>query len=205
MLNVQWHANVFAHLLRLPMPYFEKRHLGDIVSRFRSIDAVQRTVTTAFIETIVDGGMTLVICLVMYRYSAMLTCICAAATAVYALSRHLAYSATRAAAEEQIAGTARQESHFLETVRGVRAVKLFERQEERRTAWLGLLVDQVNAGLRAQKIQVALRLLNGTLFGLENILVVYVGARAVLNGQFSVGMLIAFVSYQRQFSARVGH
>ncbi len=204
MLNVQWHANVFAHLLRLPMPYFEKRHLGDIVSRFRSIDAVQRTVTTAFIETIVDGGMTLVICLVMYRYSAMLTCICAAATAVYALSRHLAYSATRAAAEEQIAGTARQESHFLETVRGVRAVKLFERQEERRTAWLALLVDQVNAGLRTQKIQVALRLLNGTLFGLENILVVYIGARAVLNGQFSVGMLIAFVSYQRQFSARVG-
>ena len=49
-LNVQWHANVFAHLLRLPLPYFEKRHLGDIVSRFRSIDAIQRTVTTAFIE-----------------------------------------------------------------------------------------------------------------------------------------------------------
>ncbi len=204
MLNVQWHANVFAHLLRLPMPYFEKRHLGDIVSRFRSIDAVQRTVTTAFIEAIVDGGMALVLCAVMYRYNATLAWICAVATALYAFSRHVAYTATRVAAEEQIAGTARQESHFLETVRGVRAVKLFERQEERRTAWLALLVDQVNAGLRTQKIHVLLRFVNGTLFGIENILVVYLGARAALNGQFSVGMLVAFVSYQRQFSARVG-
>lgn len=83
-------------------------------------------------------------------------------------------------------------------------MKLFERQEERRTAWLALLVDQVNASLRTQKIQVLLRLVNGTLFGIENILVVYLGARAALNGQISVGMLMAFVSYQRQFSVRVG-
>jgi ATP-binding cassette, subfamily B, bacterial CvaB/MchF/RaxB len=202
-LNVQWHANVFAHLLRLPLPYFERRHLGDIVSRFRSIDAVQRTLTTSLIEGIVDGGMTLVLLGVMYRYSEPLTWICAAATVLYALGRHLAYSALRGAAEEQIAATARQESHFIETVRGLRAVKLFDRQEERRTAWLGLLVDQVNAGLRGQKIHVLLRLVNGTLFGVENILVVFVGARAVLDGQFSIGMLMAFVSYQRQFSARV--
>ena len=56
-LNVQWHANVFAHLLELPLPFFEKRHLGDIVSRFRSIDAIQRTITTSFIEAAVDGCM----------------------------------------------------------------------------------------------------------------------------------------------------
>jgi ATP-binding cassette subfamily B protein RaxB len=201
--NVQWHANTFGHLLRLPLPYFEKRHLGDVVSRFRSIDAVQKTLTTALIEGIVDGGMTLVLFAVMYRYSALLTWICAAATAFYALIRHAAYSPLRGAAEEQIAGAAKQESHFIETVRGLRAIKLFDRHEERRCAWLALLVEQVNAGLRAQKIHVLLRLLNGTVFGVENILVVFVGARAVLDGQVSIGMLMAFVSYQRQFTARV--
>jgi ATP-binding cassette subfamily B protein RaxB len=203
LLNVQWHANVFAHLLRLPLPYFEKRHLGDIVSRFRSIDAVQRTLATALIEGIVDGGMTLVLLAVMYRYSETLTWVCAAATALYALGRHLAYSALRHAAEEQIASTARQESHFIETVRGLRAVKLFDGQDERRTAWLALLVEQVNASVRGQKIHVLLRLVNGVLFGVENILVVLIGARAVLDGEFSIGMLMAFVFYQRQFSARV--
>jgi ATP-binding cassette subfamily B protein RaxB len=177
--------------------------LGDIVARFRSIDAIQRTVTTAFVEAIVDGGMTLVLLAVMYRYSPALAWICAAATALYALGRQLAYQPLRAAAEEQIAGAAQQESHFIETVRGLRAIKLFERHEERRAAWLALLVEQVNAGLRAQKIQILLRFVNGTLFGAENVLVVLVGAQAILAGQFSVGMLVAFVSYQRQFSLRV--
>jgi ATP-binding cassette subfamily B protein RaxB len=202
-LNVQWRANVFAHLLTLPLAFFEKRHLGDVISRFRSIDAIQRTLTTAFIEAVVDGCMTLILLVLMYRYSPLLTWICAGATGLYALSRALAYSPLYAASEEQIAHTARQESHLLETVRGLRSIKLFRRHDERRNAWLNLLVEQVNAGLRAQKVQIALRLANGVLFGVENVVAVYLGARAVLDGQFSVGMLIAYISYKRQFSSRL--
>src|SRR5262249_49538552 len=91
----------------------------------------------------------------------------------------------------------------LETVRGLRSIKLFRRHDERRGAWLSLLVEQINAGLRAQKSQIVLRLTNGVLFGVENVLAIYLGARAVLDAQFSVGMLIAFISYKRQFSSRL--
>jgi ATP-binding cassette subfamily B protein RaxB len=202
-LALQWHANVFAHLLRLPAPYFEKRHLGDIVSRFRSIDAIQRTVTTAFIEAIVDGAMSLLLLIVMFSYSPRLTLVCLAATALYAAGRWLAHTPLRDARLEQIAGAAKQDSHFIETVRGVRAIKLFQRGEERRAAWLALLVEQVNAGLRAQRLGIALRGTNGLLFGLENILVIYLGATLVLDGAFSTGMLLAFVAYKRQLALRV--
>jgi ATP-binding cassette subfamily B protein RaxB len=202
-LNVQWRANVFAHLLTLPLAFFEKRHLGDVISRFRSIDAIQRTLTTAFIEACVDGCMTLILLVLMYRYSPRLTWLCAGATGLYALSRALAYPPLRAAGEEQIAHTARQESHLLETVRGLRSIKLFRRHDERRFAWLNLLVEQVNAGLRAQKLQIALRLTNGVLFGVENVVAVFLGARAVLDAEFSVGMLLAYISYKRQFSTRL--
>jgi ATP-binding cassette subfamily B protein RaxB len=202
-LNVQWHANVFAHLLELPLPFFEKRHLGDIVSRFRSIDAIQRTITTSFIEAVVDGVMTLLLAALMYSYSPRLTWICVGATGLYALGRSLVYAPLRAASEESIAHTARQESHFLESVRGLRAIKLFRRQRERRSAWLALLVEQVNSGLRAQRLQIALRSMNGLLFGIENIVVIFLGARAVLDAQLSAGMLVAYVSYKRQFSSRL--
>ncbi|HVS22446.1 MAG TPA: peptidase domain-containing ABC transporter [Gammaproteobacteria bacterium] len=202
-LNVQWRANVFAHLLTLPLGFFEKRHLGDVISRFRSVDAIQRTLTTAFIEACVDGCMTLLLLVLMYRYSPRLTWICAGATGLYALSRALAYPPLRAAGEEQIAHTARQESHLLETVRGLRSIKLFRRHDERRFAWLNLLVEQVNAGLRAQKLQIALRLTNGVLFGVENVVAVFLGAQAVLDAEFSVGMLLAYISYKRQFSTRL--
>lgn len=202
-LNVQWHANVFAHLLRLPVPYFEKRHLGDVVSRFRSIDAIQRTVTTASIEAIVDGGMSVLLLAVMCCYSLPLTAVCLAAVALYTAGRCLAHAPLKRARHEQIAGAAKQESHFIETVRGIRAIRLFQRGGERRAAWLALLVEQVNAGLRAQKLAIALRTANGLLFGIENVLVVYLGASLVLDGRFSTGMLLAFVAYKRQLAVRV--
>ncbi len=202
-LGVQWHANMLTHLLRLPMTYFEKRHLGDIVSRFRSIDTIQRTITTAFIEAIVDGLMTVIVLVVIFLYSRILSFICLGAMALYASCRWLWYRPLRLATEEQLIHAAKQESHFLETVRGIRTIKLFQRQEERRTSWLGLLVDQVNAGLRTQKLQIFYRLVNGLLFGLENVLVIYFGARLVLDGSFSAGMLMAFMAYKDQFSSRV--
>jgi ATP-binding cassette subfamily B protein RaxB len=202
-LNVQWHANVFSHLLRLPLSYFEKRHLGDIVSRFRSIDAIQRAVTTASIEAVVDGAMAALLLVVMIWYSPLLTSVCTAATVLYAGSRALTHRPLREARDEQIAAAAKQESHFIETVRGVRAIKLFARGGERRSGWLALLVEQVNAGLRAQRLGVALKGGNGLLFGLENVVVIYLGARLVLDAQLSTGMLLAFLAYKRQFSLRV--
>ena len=202
-LGLQWHANVFAHLLRLPVPYFEKRHLGDVVSRFRSIDAIQRTVTAAAIEAIVDGAMSVLLLIVMVCYSVPLTLLCLAAVTLYVLGRLLAHGPLRDARAEQIANAAKQDSHFIETVRGIRAIRLFRRADARRAAWLALLVEQVNAGLCAQKLGIALRTANGLLFGLENVLIVYLGASLVLEGRFSTGMLLAFVAYKRQLALRI--
>lgn len=53
--RVQWQANIFSHLIRLPMAYFQKRHLGDIVSRTSSINEIQRVLTSAFAESLFDG------------------------------------------------------------------------------------------------------------------------------------------------------
>jgi ATP-binding cassette subfamily B protein RaxB len=202
-LTAQWQVNVFRHLLRLPLGYFEKRHLGDVLSRFRSVDVIQRTFTGPFVEAFVDGLTAFVILAVMLRYSPPLTAVCVSATVLYALSRACTYRPLRRAVEEQIAHAAKQESHFLETVRGARAIKLYQREDERRSAWSSLLVEQINAGLRTQKLHVLHRVGNGLLLGIENVLVVAIGAGLVLDSRFSVGMLVAFVAYKRQFGARV--
>lgn len=202
-LSLQWHANVLSHLLRLPLGYFERRHLGDIVSRFRSIDVIQRTLTGTFVEAVVDGLMTAFVAIVMWRYSPTLTALAAGAVTLYALIRRLSYRPLRDATEQQIVHAATQESHFLETVRGARAIKLFRREAERRSSWLALLSEQMNAGLRAQKLQIVCRALNGIVFGVENVLAVAIGARLVLDVQLSVGMLLALLAYKGQLTARV--
>ena len=127
-LSIQWQANVFTRLLRLPLSYFEKRHLGDTVSRFRSIDVIQRTLTTTFIEAMADGMVTVITLLVIFLYSPALSWICVGALSIYALIRWAWYSPLRHATEQNIVHAAKQESHFLETVRGVKAIKLYRRR-----------------------------------------------------------------------------
>jgi len=86
----------------------------------------------------------------------------------------------------------------------MRAIQLFHRQDERRASWLALMVDQINANLRTQKLQLLYQQWNGLLFGIENLIVIYVGSRMVMDGSFTVGMLMAFNSYKGQFDSRVG-
>ncbi|WP_069233691.1 MULTISPECIES: peptidase domain-containing ABC transporter [Burkholderia] len=203
-LNVQWRANVFTHLLSLPVKYFERRHLGDVVSRFGSIDTIQQTMTSSFLSAVIDGLMTIVTLAMMFVYSRTLAFVSLGTMLLYALMRWLWYRPLRLATEDQIIHTAKQQSHFLETVRGVKTIKLFNRQSERRSSWLTLLVEQVNAGLHVQKLQLLYQQINGLLFGIENLLIIWLGARLVMDGQFTVGVLMAFNAYKGQFDSRVG-
>ena len=202
-LNLQWLANVFSHLLRLPVSFFEKRHLGDVVSRFGAVNTIQRTLTSSFVEALIDGVMAVVTLAMMAIYSSALTIVAVGAVSLYGLLRWCFYEPLRRATEEHIVHTAKQQSHFLETVRGVQSIKLFGRQEERRSRWLNLVVDAVNQDLVTQRLGLGFRCANGLVFGVERVAIVWLGALLILDGAFSVGMLFAFVAYKEQFSARV--
>jgi ATP-binding cassette, subfamily B, bacterial CvaB/MchF/RaxB len=202
-LNLQLIGNLFRHLLRLPMQYFEKRHLGDVASRFESLNVIQRTLTTGFIEAILDGIMAIVTGLMMLIYSWKLALVVFLAGLLYGVLRIMLYRPFRQAQEEQISHAARQQSNFLETVRGIQSVKLFNRQLQRRTVYENLVVDNFNAGIRVQKLGIVFHALNGLLFGIENIAVVWFGGLLVLDGGFSIGMLFAFIAYKQQFTARI--
>jgi ATP-binding cassette, subfamily B, bacterial CvaB/MchF/RaxB len=201
-LNFQWLGNVFAHLLKLPQEYFEKRHLGDIVSRFGSISTIQKTLTTGFVQAIVDGVLVIGTFVMMFIYSPKLAVIATVAVVIYTLLRWMIYRPLREATTEQIIHAAKQQTHFLETTRGVQSVRLFGRSEERRMGWMNMLVEQFNADLRVQKIANIYQTVNTSLFGIERIIIIWLGALAVLEREFSVGMLFAFIAYKDQFSTR---
>ena len=202
-ISVQWSVNVFAHLIRLPLAWFEKRHLGDIVSRFDSIGAIQKTLTTSFIEAVIDGVMTIVTLCMMFFYSALMSLITLTAVVLYALLRILVYAPLRRATEEQIVLSAKQQSTFLESARGAQAIKLFGREGQRQIMWHNRVVDTTNRLVATQKFMILYRLANGTLLGLELILSVWLGAQLVLANVFSIGMLFAFMTYKAVFASRI--
>ena len=202
-LNVQWLANVFQHLVKLPLPYFQRRHLGDILSRFNSVNTIQNALTTGFIGAILDGVMSIGLIVMMLVYSPTLTGICAAAMGLYFLLRLAFYGALRSASEFEIVFAARQQSIFMETIRGIHTLRIFGRSEDRVSRWLNVVIDQKNCSLRTQRIGMLFNTGNSLLFGVENILVLLLGALMVMDRTFSVGMLFAFISYKSQFSGRI--
>ncbi len=204
-INMSMLADLFAQLIRLPLAWFEKRNIGDILSRFRSIDAIQRTLTTTFVEAIVDGLMVALTLGVMFFYSTTLTSVVIGAAALYGLTRWLFYYPQRRATDEQLGHEAKSGSHFIETLRGMMAIKLNMREQERRSGYQNLVVDHVNAGVRVQQIAIVHRAANGLIFGIENVAVIWLGAYAVMAGQLTVGMLFAFLTFKLLFLTRINN
>jgi ATP-binding cassette subfamily B protein RaxB len=202
-LNLQWVANVFTHLIRLPMAWFEKRHLGDVVSRFGSIGAIQQTLTTGFLEAILDGMLAIATLGMMLLYSPKLTMLVLAAVFAYGLLRALSYGPLREASMESMVLSAKAQSCFMETIRGVQAIKLFGRELDRRSRWMNLTVDSINRNVRTQKFMLWFGIANTTVFGLQNLLIFWLSAHMIMDGNFSVGMMFAFGSYSGQFTGRM--
>lgn len=208
-LSLQWMGNVFAHLVRLPTTFFEKRHLGDIASRFGAVNAIQQTLTTAAIEAVLDGLMAVAALVMMLIYAPQLAGIVVGAVVAYGLLRWAMYAPLRDAAAERVVMAAKENTHFLETLRAIAPLKLFGREEERRARWQNLVVDVQNRDVRTAKLGIGFSTANLAIFGLENLLVFWVGGKLILDGQlggtpsFTVGMSFAFIAYKGQFTSRV--
>jgi len=202
-INLKLLTNLFNHMLRLPLGWFEKRNIGDIVSKFRSVDAIQRTLTTTFVETAIDGFMVILTVIVMSYYSITLTTVVVVAALLYGLARWTFYYPQRYATDEQLAHEARSGTHFIETLRGMMAIKLNLRESERRSAYQNLVVDQTNSGVRVQNVGILQRASNALIFGLENVIVIWLAALLVMEGKFTVGMLYAFIGFKLLFLTRM--
>ncbi|AVR98803.1 peptidase domain-containing ABC transporter [Pseudoduganella armeniaca] len=202
-IGLQWTTRVFSHLLRLPASYFEKRHLGDLISRFGSIGAIQGTLNSLFVTSMLDGLMAVLALVMMAYYSWKLSAIVAAAALLYSLVRWIAYYPGREAARERLLLSAKENTHFIETLRAIVPLKLYGRETERLARWVNLKQDVINRDIRTQKIGICFQTLNTAIGGAQTLLLFYFGAHFVIDNAMTVGMLMAFNSYAGTFSTRV--
>ncbi|MGQ5522693.1 peptidase domain-containing ABC transporter [Chitinimonas sp. PSY-7] len=200
--SFQMSVRLARHLFRLPLSWFEKRHIGDVVSRFGSLQEVQRQLTSGLVGAVVDGLMALITAAMMFVYSPKLAAVVLVSVLLYGLIRWATYGASRRLAEQLIVADAKENSHFMETIRAMPSVRVFGHEPERLQGWQHKLADQFNAGIQVGKFNLAFTTANEVLFGLQNILVIYLGAKLAMENVFSVGMLFAFLSYKTQFSDR---
>jgi ATP-binding cassette subfamily B protein RaxB len=195
-------ARLFHHLVRLPIAYFEKRHIGDILSRFNSIEPIRSALAEGMIGATIDGLMALATLAMIFVYSTQLALVVLAAFVLYAVVRLGLYRLLRERSLATIEAKAHENSTFIETLRAVQSLKIFNREGDRETQWLNRYGDVVSANVRLGRAKIAFATINDALFGLENVVTIYLAARLALSNSLTIGMIFAFMSYKQHFTEK---
>ena len=203
LINVQWQSGLFDHLLRLPLAFFERRKLGDIQSRFDSLDTLRATFTTSVIGFIMDSIMVVGVCVMMLLYGGYLTWIVLCFTTIYIFIRLVTYGNYRQISEECLVREARAASYFMETVYGIATVKIQGMVGIRGAHWLNMKIDAINSGIKLTRMDLLFGGINTFVTACDQIVILWLGAGLVIDNQMTIGMFVAFSSFRGQFSERV--
>ncbi|EAB2201774.1 peptidase domain-containing ABC transporter [Salmonella enterica] len=203
LVNIQWQSGLFSHLLRLPLSYFERRKLGDIQSRFGSLNTLRTTFTTSMVGAIMDGIMVCGLLIMMLLYGKSLTWVVFGFTLVYIAIRLFTYTYYRQLSEEQLIMEARVSSYFMETLYGIAAIKMQGMTDRRHTHWFNLQTDAINTGIRVTKMDLFFGGLNIFISACEQTIILWLGISLVMDNEMTIGMFVAFGAYRMQFSDRI--
>jgi ATP-binding cassette subfamily B protein RaxB len=195
-------ARLFRHLIRLPASFFEQRHIGDVLSRFTSLQPIRTLLAEGMITALIDGIMAVLTLAMIFVYSPALSLIVIGALLLYAIIRLALYRVLWRRTQATIQAGARENSTFIETVRAIQCLKLFNRESEREGQWLNRYAEVANANVRLGQAKIAFSTINDLIFGVELILIVFLAAKFVLAGQLTVGMVFAFMAYRQHFTDR---
>ena len=198
-MSFQLQTNMLRHVLRLPVSWFEKRHVGDVLSRFGSLQPVQDVLlnsVTLVVLNILVGVLSLAMMLV---YSPLLTLLETGSVIMFFIIRLATFPYVRRKTEEGLHLDAVVQSTFLETIRGARTFKMFGHERDRVATWQNEQARLINNRISLSKFGLFGGAGTSLLGGVQQIIVWFIGAKMVINGDLTLGMLFAFQAYTSQF------
>ena len=202
-LSFDMEGRLFHHLLRLPLDWFHKRQVGDVQSRFKSVEAIKQFITGGAVAAVFDSVFSIVIFGLMLFYAPALAGIAAGAVVLFAVLRLSTLELSRRVAGDFLINEAKEETRFLETLRAAQTIKVAGQEIRREGLQRNAIAATLRSSVRAGNVNISFGAANQLIFGLADVMIVYLGARAVLNAGLTVGMLTAFLAYKGQFTSRI--
>ena len=154
------------------------------------------------VTALIDGVMVVATLTMMFIYSPLLSVVVLVAVVLYACFRIILYRSFRQRSSDLVESRAVEASMFIETLRAIQSLKLFNRESDRESQWLNRFSDVQSASVRLSRARITFSAINEILFGLENIISVYLAANLALQNVLTVGMIFAFMSYKQNFSGK---
>ena len=192
-------SNIARKLMRLPIHWFERRSVGDILSRFQSVAPIQKLLTESAGGAIVDGLLAILTVVLMLVYSPTLTLIPLVGLILYTGFKAVTLNALRHAENDGIVHGGREQGTMIETLRGIVTLRLAGRETMRHAVWQNKLSDHLSATFAAERIKAYQTAFATLIAAIENVLVIWLATRHAMAGGFSIGMIFAFLTYRLQF------
>jgi subfamily B ATP-binding cassette protein HlyB/CyaB len=191
-IDVMLGAKLFAHLLRLPLAYFEARRVGDSVARVRELENVRNFLTGSALTLVIDLSFTLLFFVVLYYYSPLLTAVVVGAIPFYVLLSAWLTPLLRRRLEEKFSRGAENQAFLVESVNGIETLKSMAVEPQMQRRWEDQLAAYVRSGFKAANLSNIAAQSAGFINKVSVVLILWIGATLVMKGELSVGQLIAF-------------
>ncbi len=191
-IDVALGADLFRHLLRLPLNYFQARRVGDTVARVRELDSIRNFITGSAVTLIIDLFFTFVFFAVMYLYSPILTFVVLGTLPFYILLAIVITPILRARLHEKFNRGAENQAFLVESINGIETLKSSAVEPQSQRRWEEQLSAYVKASFRATNLGNISGQTASFINKLMTLLILWIGARLVINGELSVGQLVAF-------------
>ncbi|WP_442948488.1 peptidase domain-containing ABC transporter [Nostoc sp.] len=180
------------HTFRLPLSYFESRYVGDIVSRIQENQKIQQFLTGQTLSIILDM-LTLVVYLsLMFSYSWRMSLFVLCTIPPFFILALASTSILRRISREIFNAGTKEQSYLIESLSGIRTVRSLAIEQTVRWHWEELLNDLVKKGFNAQIIGNRLQIISGVIQTFVNTALMWYGATQVINGELTIGQLVAF-------------
>lgn len=191
-IDVELGSRLFRHLINLPLAYFQARRVGDSVARVRELENIRSFLTGNAITLLLDVLFSLVFILVMFYYSGWLTLVVLLSLPLYVLVSLFVTPLLRARLQDSFTRGAENQAFLVETVNGIDTVKSMAVEPQAIRKWDNQMAAYVAAGFKTQTLSTIANESVSLIGKLVTVATLWLGARLVIDGQLSVGELIAF-------------
>lgn len=202
-LDAKLGSKLFRHLLALPLMYFEARKVGNIAARVRELDTIREFITNKAVSVLIDLFFSFVFVVVMLLYSVTLTLVVLGFVTLVAIIYVTITPELKRRLEEKFQMAAASNSYLVESVTGMQTLKSLALEGSMQKRWEDHLGNYVRAGFRLAVMGNISGAAAGSLQKLMTITILFLGVKAVLNNEMTIGQLIAFQMFSGQFSGPV--
>jgi ATP-binding cassette subfamily B protein len=187
-------AGYARHLLELPLPFFEMRRIGEILSRLNDTTKVREAISGTTLTAVVDGTLVAFLLVTLWLYDGPLALVATAFVPLLVLSAMGHHPAARRRSRAAMEEAAQLSAHFVEDMAGVETVKAFCAERRRIEEGERRLVSLVQTLFALEKLGISMNALGTLVTALAGIVVLWYGGHRVIEGALTIGQLMFFYS-----------